>query len=66
MVGTGSDMLDPLFFKFLFKPGGPAPVGILTTIVGEHLLGYAVFANAPPIGRDNVFGRLGCDKTPRR
>ena len=51
-------MFDPLFFQFLFKPGGATPVGILPTVVGEHLLGYAVRADAPSIGLDNMLGRL--------
>jgi hypothetical protein len=58
MVGTRSDVLDTVFFHLPFKPGLSSPVGVLSAVVGEHLFGYAVFTNPPPVGLQNVFGRL--------
>ena len=63
MVGTRPDMLDPVFFKFLFKPGGASPIGILAAVVGEHLFGHAVFAHGPAIGLDHILGRLAAVKS---
>ena len=67
MMGPGSDMFDPIFGQLFFEPGGAPPVGVLPTVVGEHLFGNTIFANGLSIRLDHVFSRLaavkphGCD-----
>ena len=58
VVRTRPDMLDPVLNQFFFEPGGTPPVGILASVVGEHLLGHAVFAHSTTVGLDDILGGL--------
>ena len=55
-------MPDPVLGQFLFEAGRSPPVGILPAVVGEHLLGYAIFTHGAPVGLDHVLGRLAAVK----
>ena len=63
MVGAGTDMLDPVLGKFFLETGSPSPVGILSSVVGEHLLGHTVLSNGPAVGLDHVLGGLAAVKS---
>jgi hypothetical protein len=56
VMGTRTDVMDPILFHFLFKPGFTPPVGVLPAVVGEHLLRHAVFGNRPTVGLQH----MGC------
>jgi hypothetical protein len=58
MMGSGFDMPYPVFLELLLKPGASPPVGVLTSIVGEHLLAYSIFTSGPAIHLQNVLGGL--------
>jgi hypothetical protein len=58
MVGTGTDMLDAVLFHLFFETGLAAPVGVLTSIVGEHLFGNTILGNATAVALQHVGGRL--------
>nr|WP_319525794.1 hypothetical protein [uncultured Desulfosarcina sp.] len=58
MVGTGTDMLDTVFFHLPFEARLAAPVRVLTAVVGEHLPGNAVLGNTATVGLQHVFGGL--------
>jgi hypothetical protein len=66
MVGAGLDVPHPVFFKLAFKPGGPAPVGVLAPVVGQYLFGDTVFTERPAVGLQHVFGRLAAVKPQPR
>ena len=51
-------MLDPVLNQFLFEPDCTLPVGILSSVVGEHLLGHAVTAQSTTVGLDDILGGL--------
>ncbi len=63
MMGPAADMLDPVLGQFLFKPGGASPVGVLVSIVGEHLFGHPVFADGPAVGLNDIFCALAAVKS---
>jgi hypothetical protein len=58
MVGAGTDVLYAVFFHLFFETGLAAPVGVLATVVGEHLSGNAILGNTAAVGLQHVFGRL--------
>jgi hypothetical protein len=58
MVGTGTDVLDAVFFHLPFEAGLAAPVRILATVIGEHLFGNPVLGHAPAVGLQHVLGGL--------
>jgi hypothetical protein len=49
VMGPGLDVTDPILFQLRFKPTGAPPRGVLTTIIGEHLLWGLIFAHGDPI-----------------
>jgi len=58
VVRPGADMLDPVFFKLLFEPSLPPPVGVLPAVVGQHLPRNAVLGYPSTVDLKDVFGRL--------
>jgi len=58
MMGPRPDVPYPVLLEFLFEPGSSPPVGILSPVVCEHLLGYPVLGRADPVCLDHVFCRL--------
>jgi hypothetical protein len=58
MVGARTDVLDAVFFHFSFKAGLAPPVRVLSSIVGEHLFGNAVFGDAAAVRLQHVHGGL--------
>ena len=58
VVRTGADMLDAVFLQLLLEAGLPTPVGVLTPIVGQDLLGNPVLANPAAAGLKHVLGGL--------
>jgi hypothetical protein len=58
MVRCRLDMLDPVLLQFLLKLRRPAPVRVLPAVVGKHLLGYTVFADAPTVHLKHIGRRL--------
>jgi hypothetical protein len=58
VVGTGTDVLDAVFFHLPFEMRLSAPVRVLSAVVGEHLSGNAVLGNTPAVGLQHVLGRL--------
>ena len=63
VVRAGFDVLDAVFLKLPLKARSAPPVGVLAPVVGEHLLGNAVFGHGTPVGLKNVFGGLAAVKT---
>jgi hypothetical protein len=62
MMRPRADVLDAILFHLPLKAGLTPPVRILAAVVGEHLTRYAVFANPPPVGLQNMFGGLAAEK----
>ena len=58
VVGTGTDMLNAVFFHLPFEAGLAAPVCVLPAVVGQHLFGNAVLGNAAAICLQHMGGRL--------
>jgi hypothetical protein len=63
MVGTRSDVFDPVLFHFPFKPGLASPVGVLPSVVGKHLTRHTIFSNPPTVGLQDMFCCLASVKT---
>ena len=63
MVGTRSDVFDPVLFHFPLKPGLAPPVGVLPAVVGKHLTRHAVLGNPPPVGLQDMLRGLASVKT---
>jgi hypothetical protein len=66
MVRAGADVLDPVLSHLPLEPGLASPVRVLPAVVGEHLLGHAVFGNPAPVGLQYVCGRLAAVQTQGR
>jgi hypothetical protein len=66
MMGPGADVLDPVHGQLFFKPRGAPPVGVLSTVVGEHLFGNPIFTHSPTVSLDHVFSSLAAVKIPVR
>jgi len=49
MLRRTADVMDVVILQFLLEPRGPTPTGILPAVVGQHLLGRAVFAHRAPV-----------------
>jgi hypothetical protein len=65
MVGTGTNVLDVVFFHLLFETGLAPPVRILPAVVREHLFGNAVLGNTSPVGLQHVGGGLAAVQPQR-
>jgi hypothetical protein len=63
MVGTRSDVPDPILFHFPLKASLASPVGVLTAVVGEHLPRHTVLAHRTPVGLKYMLGGLTAVKT---
>jgi hypothetical protein len=58
MMRPALDVMDPILAQLRFKPRGPAPAGVLASLVGEHLFGHAIFGHRRAINLQDVLGRL--------
>ena len=58
MLRRAADMVDVILPQFLLEGRFSAPRGVLPTIVGQHLLGLAVFAHRTPINLQHIFRRV--------
>ncbi len=58
MMGPAFNVMNPILAQFRFKPRGPAPAGVLASLIGEHLFGHAIFGHRRAINLQNVLGRL--------
>ena len=58
VVGSGADMPNTVFLQRLLEAGLTPPVGVLPSVVGQHLLGDPVLGYSAPIGLQHVLGRL--------
>ena len=58
VVGTGTDVLDAVFFHLPFEARLTPPVRVLAAVVGEHLSGNPVLGNTTTVGLQHVFRRL--------
>ncbi len=63
MVGTRSDVFDPILFHFLLKASFASPVGVLAAIVGKHLTRHTVFSNPPAVSLEHMRRGLASVKT---
>ena len=51
-------MFDTVFLQLLLEAGLPPPVGVLSAIVRQHLLGDPVVGHRPAVGLKHVLGGL--------
>jgi len=58
VVRPGADVANPVFLQLLLEAGLPSPVGVLPSVVGQHLLGNPVLGDRPPVGLKHVLGGL--------
>jgi hypothetical protein len=58
VVRPGADVPHPVLLQFLFEARLAPPVGVLPTVVSQHLLGDPVVGDSTTIGLQNVLGRL--------
>lgn len=56
------DMDDALLFHLRLKATGPAPGGILRTVVGEHFLRRLILAGRPPVDLDHRLCRRAAEE----
>ena len=53
VMGTALDVSDPVLLEFGLEPTDPSPVGILPTVIGEHLLGRLILSRGHPVDLDH-------------
>jgi hypothetical protein len=58
MMGPAFDVMNPVLAQLRLEARGPAPTGILAALVGEHLLGHAIFGRRRAVDLQDVLGRL--------
>jgi hypothetical protein len=58
MVGTRSNVFDPVLFHFPFKAGLTSPVGVLAAVVGKHLTRYTILTYPLSVGLKHMRGGL--------
>ena len=63
MLGRAADMVDVILPQFLLEGRLPAPVGVLPTVVGQHLLGLAVLAHRTPVDLQHILRRVAAVDT---
>ena len=58
MMGPALDVMNPILAQFRFKARGPAPAGVLASLIGEHLFGHAILGHRRAVHLQDVLGRL--------
>jgi hypothetical protein len=58
MMRPALDVMDPILSQLRFKPRGPAPTGILASLIGEQFFGHAILGHRRAINLQDVLGRL--------
>ena len=58
MMGPTLDVVDPVLLQLVLELGFAPPVGVLTTVVGEHFLGHAILADGSAIDFHHLLGTL--------
>jgi hypothetical protein len=66
VVRPGTDVANPIFLHLLLEAGLAPPVGVLPSVVGQHLLGNPVLGHRPPEGLQHVLGGLAAVQPQRR
>jgi hypothetical protein len=52
------EVMNPILAQLRLEARGPAPTGVLTALVGEHLFGHAVLRHRRAVHLQHVLGRL--------
>lgn len=58
MMRPTLNVMDPVLAQLRLEACGSSPTGILAALVGEHLLGHAIFSHRRAIDLQDVLGRL--------
>jgi hypothetical protein len=58
MMRPALDVVNPVLAQLRLKARGPAPTGILTTLIGEYLFRHAVFRDRRAVYLQHVLRRL--------
>jgi hypothetical protein len=58
VVRSGADMPNTVFLQLLLEAGLTPPVGVLPSVVGQHLLGDPVVGRRPTVGLKHMLGGL--------
>lgn len=62
MVRLAADVFHAVLGELLLEPRGAAPCRVLPTVVGKHLLRYAVFGHSLPVYFEHVLRGLAREK----
>jgi len=52
------DVVNPILAQLRLEARGPAPTGILTALIGEHLFGHPILGHRRAVHLQDVLGRL--------
>lgn len=58
MVRAAHQVMDLVFGQFHLEARLPSPVGVLTALVGEHLLGASILPDRPAVDLQDILGCL--------
>ena len=58
MMRPALNVMDPILAQLRFKPRGPAPAGVLASLIGEQFFGHAIFGHRRAVHLQDVLGRL--------
>ena len=58
MMWPALKVVHPILAQFRLKACRPAPTGVLTALIGEHLFGHAVLRHRPAVHLQHVLRRL--------
>jgi hypothetical protein len=61
MMGPALEVMDVILLELGLETGGAPPTGELAALVGEQLLGHAVFPHRPAIHLEDVLRRLAAE-----